>query len=495
MHTDKIKELIKQGEGTEVEFKSSSFKLNRDAFESICAFLNRRGGHLLLGVTNSGKIEGVFDNSVQSVVDEIVTQANNPNKLNPPFYLSPKVVRIEGKNVIHVFIPESSQVHQTVGKIFDRNEDGDFDITSQNEQVAQLYLRKQSTYTENKIYPHIHMSDFKHELFQQVRSLARNERPDHPWLALDDESLLRSAGLFKKDYLTGDEGYTLAAVLLFGKDEVIHDILPAYKTDAIKRVEDSDKYDDRDVISTNLIESYDRLMTFVQKHLPDKFFIEDEQRISLRSRIFYEVVANLIIHREFTNPYPAKFIIEGNQVITENWNRPHGNGRINPYNFSPYPKNPVIAKFFHQIGRVEELGSGVRNTYKYVRHYVKDAAPEFIEDDVFRSIIPIPKFDDSKPEYSSTVTPRMMKSVEDSQKSLDEQLLDVVRRKFGEGFGESSESIIVMIQNKPTISAKEMAEQIKISPRAVEKNLSTLKEKGVIDRIGPPRGGRWKVNV
>lgn len=185
MHTDKIKQLIKQGEGTEIEFKSSLYKLNKDAFESICAFLNRRGGHLLLGVSNLGKIEGVLEDSIQSVIDEVVTQANNPQKLNPPFYLSPEVVQIEGKNVVHVFVPESSQVHQTVGKIMDRNEDGDFDITSQNEQVTQLYLRKQSTYTENKIYPHVHISDFKQDLFQRVRNLARNERPDQYWRLRD----------------------------------------------------------------------------------------------------------------------------------------------------------------------------------------------------------------------------------------------------------------------------------------------------------------------
>lgn len=178
MHTDKIKQFIKRGEGTEIEFKSSLYKLNKDAFESICAFLNRRGGHLLLGVSNSGTIEGVLEDSIQSVIDEVVTQANNPQKLNPPFYLSPEVVQIEGMNVVHVFVPESSQVHQTVGKIMDRNEDGDFDITSQNEQVTQLYLRKQSTYTENKIYPHVHINDFKQDLFQRVRNLARNERPD-----------------------------------------------------------------------------------------------------------------------------------------------------------------------------------------------------------------------------------------------------------------------------------------------------------------------------
>lgn len=494
MYIDKITELIEHGEGTEVEFKSSSYKLNKDAFESICAFLNRKGGHLILGVSNSGKIEGVFDDSIQSVIDELTTQANNPQKLNPPFYLSPEVFKVQGKNVIHVLVPESSQVHQTAGKIFDRNEDGDFNITSQNESVTQLYLRKQSTYSENKIYPHVQLSDFKQELFQRVRSLARNERPDHPWLALTDEELLRSAGLFKKDYLTGNEGYTLAAIILLGKDEVIQNILPAYKTDAIKRVDDLDKYDDREVISTNLIDSYDRLMAFVQKHLPDTFFMEGDQRISLRSRIFYEVVANLLIHREFTNPYPAKFIIEGNRVITENWNRPHGNGIINPDHFTPYPKNPIIAKFFQQIGRAEELGSGVRNTYKYLSHYVAGAVPEFIEEDVFKSIIPVPNLDDYVSENTSPST-ILSKRGQESEGIRSVQLLEKVRRKFGEEFGESSEKIIIMIFEQPDISASEMGEKIGLTSRGVEKNLATLKEKGVIGRVGPAKGGKWKINL
>lgn len=51
--------------------------------------------------------------------------------------------------MIYIRVPESSQVHSTAGKIFDRNDDGDFDITSQHSQVAELYRRKQNTYSEN----------------------------------------------------------------------------------------------------------------------------------------------------------------------------------------------------------------------------------------------------------------------------------------------------------------------------------------------------------
>jgi ATP-dependent DNA helicase RecG len=186
---------------------------------------------------------------------------------------------------------------------------------------------------------------------------------------MSDMELLQSAQLFQRDYQSGKEGFTLAAVLLLGDDQVILSVLPHHRTDALLRRENIDRYDDRDDIRTNLIESYDRLMAFVAKHLPDKFFLEKDQRISLRDHIFREVAANMLIHREFLNPYPAKLIIETHRLFAENSNKPHGHGLIDPANFSPFPKNPVIARFFKEIGRADELGSGVRNLFKYCRHY------------------------------------------------------------------------------------------------------------------------------
>jgi ATP-dependent DNA helicase RecG len=129
-------------------------------------------------------------------------------------------------------------------------------------------------------------------------------------------------------------------------------------------------------------------MQFVSKHLNDKFYLEGTQRISIRDKIFREAITNLLIHREFSNPLPAKMIIEKDRVYIENGNKPHGNGIIDPEDFSPYPKNPKIAKFFKEIGWVDELGSGVRNMFKYNKIY-SGADPEFIEGDVFKTIIPL----------------------------------------------------------------------------------------------------------
>ena len=42
-------------------------------------------------------------------------------------------------------------------------------------------------------------------------------------------------------------------------------------------------------------------MIFVRKHLPDPFYLEGIERISIRDAIFREVASNILIHHEYTN--------------------------------------------------------------------------------------------------------------------------------------------------------------------------------------------------
>ncbi|MDD5092446.1 MAG: hypothetical protein PHQ23_16215 [Candidatus Wallbacteria bacterium] len=97
---------------------------------------------------------------------------------------------------------------------------------------------------------------------------------------------------------------------------------------------------------------------------------------------------NSLIHREYANAFVAKMIIEKSRVVFENASIAHDSGPINPDNFVPHPKNPVIAKVFREIGLADELGSGVRNLYKYCRTYC-GSDPQLIEGDVFRFILPM----------------------------------------------------------------------------------------------------------
>lgn len=251
MTTEYIRQIIKNGEGVDVELKESKTNLNKNIFQTVCSFLNRNGGHLILGINDNGNILGI--NNPEKLINEFNTLANNPQKPNPTFYFHPEILEIGNKQIVYIFIPESSQVHRT-----------------------------------------------------------------------------------------------------------------------------------------NLIESYDKLMAFIKKHLPDPFYLEDDKRVSLRNKIFREAITNILIHREFINPFPAKMIIEPGKVIFENASRPHSYGLITPDSFSPFPKNPNIARVFKEIGLADELGSGVRNLYKYSKIY-SNTDPEITEGDIFKIIIAIPK--------------------------------------------------------------------------------------------------------
>ncbi len=494
MNQKQLKNIINQGEGIQIEFKSSQFQLSRDVFESICAFLNRSGGHLILGVTNDGTVEGVFNDSADQIITDLVTNCNNPQKLNPTFYLSPVAVEIESKKVIYVFVPESSQVHSTVGRIFDRNVDGDFDITDNQALVTQLYIRKQTSYSENKIYAHLHIEDFKSELFGKIRKLAENQRANHPWMELGNEDLLKSSGLWKKDYQNGNEGYTLASVVLLGKEEVIQSILPHYKTDAILRVDNLDRYDDRDDIRCNMIEAYERLLEFIKKHLPDKFYQEGNQRINLRDKIFREIIGNLLVHREFSNSFPAKLIIESEHVKTENWNKPHGNGRIDPANFSPFPKNPTIAKFFKEIGWVDELGSGIRNTTKYCKLY-SNALPEFFEGDVFKTIIPfkIPILEsDNTVTFGTEITFKTIDIVTNAVNDvIDEGINEGINEGLNEGVKKELVKVVNSLKKSPGMKANEIAKRIDKSRQTVERYIKILKRFSMIEYEGARKTGGY----
>ena len=426
-----MKALIAKGEGISTEFKTCRGHLSRNVFETVCAFLNRHGGTILLGVHDSGEIAGIGPDAVAQIRKDFVTAINNPQKISPPTYLAVDEVTVGSKPLLRIYVPESSQVHRCNGRIYDRNEDGDFDITDNTALVAALYQRKQATYSENRIFPHLGLDDLDRDLIAKCRKIATIRRQDHPWKDLDDLELLKSAQLHQTSPDSGASGITLAGILLLGKQLPLLNTLPHHRTDLILRKVNLDRYDDRDFVDVNLVESYERIMAFIHKHLPDPFYLEGTMSISIRDAIFREVASNLLIHREYTNAFPAKLIIEYGQVRTENSSRPHGFGRLDPETFTPFPKNPVIAKFFRQIGRADELGSGMRKMMKYSRAY-GGADPELIEGDVFKIIIKVPEFSEKKASETRQVADKYPASVGQVAGQVAGQVINLLKVTQGE---------------------------------------------------------------
>lgn len=145
------------------------------------------------------------------------------------------------------------------------------------------------------------------------------------------------------------------------------------------------------------------------------------------------MIANTLIHREFTSSYTAKFVIEKDRMYTENANRSSGDGIITPDNMEPNPKNPIIASFFRNIGWSDRLGSGVRNIFKYSKYYSGEE-PEFVEGDVFRIIVPLNEdysYDNPQNDSIDELERKNEEKLEKNQKRFGESS-EKVRRKIGE---------------------------------------------------------------
>lgn len=475
-----LQSTLSIGETIAVEFKRCGNGIESDTYETVCSFLNRFGGDIFMGVLDDGTVVGVPEKAVTDMIKNFIKIVSNPNMFSPTVYLEPKIIRYdETHTIIHVHVPPSAEVHSYKKVIYDRVDDADVKVTATGA-IAQMYIRKQGIFTEKKIFPYANMEDLRLELLPKIRIMAQNHAGGtHPWIAMSDMELLKSAGLFGRDIVTGDEGFNLAAIMLLGKDDVILNVSPAYVTDALVRKVNVDRYDDREVIKTNLIDSYDRLMEFGKKHLPDKFFLEDTINKSLRNTILREMVSNVLMHREFSSSYTAKFVIEKERMYVENANRATGEGYITVNNLEPNPKNPIIASFFRNIGYADQLGSGVRNLFKYSKYY-SGQEPEFIEGDVFKIIVPL------NDEYSFDfgITKNETKSATNETEDATIKL----------NLTENEKKLVMLIRENPSITQNELHEKSAIPIGTVKRILPRLQQKGVISREGNNRCGKWIFN-
>jgi ATP-dependent DNA helicase RecG len=430
---------------------------------------------MYLGVEDDGTVIGVPGNAVQDIIKNFISMVSNPDMISPTVYLAPKVLDYKSKKIVHIHIPPSSEVHSYKKVIYDRVDDADVKVTATG-QIAQMYIRKQRIFTEKKVYPYVKDEHLRFDILPRIRQMAVNRYEGHPWKTMSDSELFQSAGLISEDVETDAKGYNLAAIMLLGHDEVIKSVSPAYRTDALLRKVNTDRYDDRLIVETNLIDSYEILMGFAAKHLLDNFYLEEDARISLSSAISREMLVNCLMHREFTSSYIAQFVIEKNRMYTANANRAETGDFITPENFNPNPKNPIIASFFRNIGLADELGSGVRNLYRYGKLYSGNE-PQLIDGDVFQIIVPL-----------------------DDSYSFDAQIgkpQTANRKNCGLYCGTNCTlaeiDVLNFLKENPSSTHEDIAAAIGKSIRTAQSTVRSLREKDLLLREGPRNNGRWIV--
>ena len=96
MNDARLSELLKNGEVLTAEFKRCSGSIEHDVFESICAFLNRFDGDVLLGVEDDGTVVGVKGDAV-ALRNNIMNVANDTNSFDPVAYIAPEIAEVAPK--------------------------------------------------------------------------------------------------------------------------------------------------------------------------------------------------------------------------------------------------------------------------------------------------------------------------------------------------------------------------------------------------------------
>lgn len=458
-----IEEIIALGEDVNTEFKTGYTSLPKSIFETVCSFLNTTGGYIFLGIEDNGKIKGINPEFKEKIKKDYTTLCNNKEIINPNIISHLEEITINNKIVLYTYIEESSEIHKYKSRVYIRNYEGDFDISDNIPLITSIYNRKRKIYDEDEVYPHVSVdNDLRNDLFDRCRFLvSHGGNKEHIWNNMSNLELLKSANLYKYDKETGKYGVTLAGIMLFGRDEVIRDINPYCRTDCLYRIDDLDRYDDRDFVETNLLDMYDRILAFITKHTLDRFALDVKEirRISPRGIMAREMVINTLMHRDIRDGHTSRIIIYKDKIICENPNSFRTMKNIDIKNYTPFTKNPTLAKFFKEIGYADELGSGVRRITENSLLY-SSKLPIFEDKEMFRLTIPL------------------VKGV------INEGQIELNR---------TQQNIIDLISNNSRITINEMAGVLRLTEKTIDRNIKKLKEIGIIERMGNKQYGYWKV--
>lgn len=90
----------------------------------------------------------------------------------------------------------------------------------------------------------------------------------------------------------------------------------------------------------------------------------------------------------------------------------------------------------------------------------------------------------------------MLREILHTLKQHQGDVLDVgtnVGTNVGINIGENERKLLSIIAHSPQATAREMADILGVTSRQCERVLATMKQKGLIARIGANKGGYWKI--
>ena len=317
-----LDELLANKESSEVEFKSAKGGFPGSFWETYSSFANTDGGVVIFGVREK---HGIF--SVDPLNEAIVTDfkkkfsdlQHDREKVSLPLLTDKDVVsEAYGDGyILAFFIPRATRDQRPVYVGLDpmtgtyrRDHEGDYRCEPST--VSQMFADRKNSEVlqEARILPNYSWDDIDLTSFRQYRTLFTNLTPSHPWVVLEDLELMKKLGGYRKDRVSGEEGFTLAGLLMFGKTEAITDVacLPDFMLDYRDIPQDTSKTRWIDRVypdgtwECNLFQFYRRVLPKLHAFLPKPFVLKGDERQedTPTHEAVREAFINLCVHASYS---------------------------------------------------------------------------------------------------------------------------------------------------------------------------------------------------
>ena len=458
MEQKELEQILQSGETYTVEFKEN---VNSDLAREMTAFANSSGGRIFVGITDSNEVQGLkISNSLLSQIQDIAINCD------PPL-----AIELEAFNKILIIT-----VKEGMNKPYRCNKGFFIRVGTNSQKMSTREITDFIQSEGNIIFDEMIRGDLKIEKYLDQNLIKAFLRKSNIEAILDDYSILHNLSVlhYKDNVAYLNNG----GVLFFCRKpdpQLYHCVVSCALFKGTERITILDKKDYFEDIVSNV----DNAMIFLKQHLSLRYVIESLQRkeiLEIPEIALRELVLNAVCHRDYFDKRANVVIsiFDDRIEISNPGGLPKG---LAPKDFGKksIPRNPLIASLFHRIGYIEKMGTGIFR----IKKALTDAHIEGIrfEFDSFFTVT-IPRLQSDSERYKAM-------SGKTSVKELGE--------KLGEKLGENEIAVISLIIENNKISITKLSELTGLSSTGVEKILSRLKSKKIIKRIGPAKGGNWKI--
>lgn len=268
-----------------------------------------------------------------------------------------------------------------------RNYEGDYQCSRM--EVRRMFADADiSRPADGRILKNYSWDDIDRPSLEQYRRLFAIAKPSHPWLILSDEDLMRKLGGYRKDRETGEEGFTVAGLLMFGKYDSIRDescvprFFPDYKEIPLDATEQRwiDRVYPDGTWEANLFQFYRRVLPKLQEVIPTPFRLENNQRIdeTLAHESLREALANLCVHADYSEESSLLIYRYPHYLLFSN----PGTMLVTPMQFyyggESVCRNTHLQTMFMMLGSADKAGSGGDKILKgwdaigWIRPYISE---------------------------------------------------------------------------------------------------------------------------